>query len=70
MITLVRVPDSYKDIDFVAGLKVGEAINEAGWELKDNEEVRINGQPVNGEGMNTRLRDGDAVVIVKNISGN
>lgn len=70
MITLVRVPDSFKEIDYESGMTVGDAIDSVDWELKDNEEIRINGRPVNGNGLDTELRDQDAVVIVKNISGN
>lgn len=70
MITLVRVPDGYKELDFEAGMTISDALAKAGWDLKDNEEVRVNGSPVNGNGLDTELRDLDGVIIVKNISGN
>ena len=70
MITIMRVPDGHKDLTYESGMTVNDAIEMADWELKDNEEVRLNGRPVNGNGLDTELRDNDAVLIVKNISGN
>ena len=70
MITIIRVPDGHQDFDFAPGMTVQDAIDKAGWELKANEEVRVNGRPVNGSGLATELRDNDAIIIVKNISGN
>ena len=70
MITVVRVPDGYKDVDFTAHMSVEDAIDAAGYELKDNEEVRVNNEPINGNGLDTELRDNDVVLIVKDITGN
>ncbi len=70
MITIIRVGDGHKDFTYENGMTVNKLIDKAEWELKENEEVRINGKAVNGSGLDTELRDNDAVLIVKNISGN
>ena len=59
-----------KEFDFESGMTVADALDAAGWELKDNEELRVNGSPINGSGVDPELRDLDTLVIVKNISGN
>ncbi len=67
-VLVVRIPDGQKEVPFTAGMTAGDAIDEAGFELKANEELRINGGVQNGR--ETAIRDGDAVIVVKDISGN
>lgn len=70
MITIIRVSDGMREVDFQSGMTVNTVLDQVGWELKDNEEVRVNGTPVNGQGLETPLRDLDTIVIVKPIAGN
>lgn len=62
-----QMPGKPKRIQIEEGATASEAIAEAGLSIPSGFEIRLNGEPANG---NTTLADGDRVFLVKAVKGN
>jgi len=65
-VTVVQT-GAVRDVDFVEGMTVKQAIAASGLRVRDRNEIRLNGTPCPDQ--DTTLNAGDQVMIVGQIAG-
>ena len=66
-VNVARTGSAVKEVALNGARTIQDALDAAGIQKKDSEEIKINGESV--EDTDLELEDGDRVVLVKNVSG-
>ena len=68
MITVIKIPNGYKELDFKLDMTIGDILKESGLMVENKEEVRVNGEIISKDFMN-KVHDKDSVTILQLIKG-